>query len=198
MKRVLGLTGNIGCGKSTVLQYFKEFREIEVVMTDQLAKEIMEEPEVLNQVAKTFGSPVVSHWQIDYSALRKTVYTDERLFRELEAIVHPRVWGKVEEIIANSTKEIILVESAIILETGSEGRFHSIILTTCHSQTQKERLEKRGHTPFEISRIRDRQFPSEYKEKHSGYVIDTDGSHRKTKQQVREIAKRILEETDEY
>lgn len=198
MKRVYGLTGNMGCGKSTVLYFFKQFREVETVMTDQIAKEVMEEPEILSQIAKIFGSPVISHWQIDYEALRDAVYADEKLFRALEEIVHPPVWQKVEEIVAKSTKEIIIVESAIIFETTSEKRFDAIILTACQSKLQKARLEERGHTALEITRITDRQFSLEYKEKYSDYIIRTDGTIKETKARVRKLYQEIMEEEYEY
>lgn len=196
MKQVFGLTGNIGCGKSTILAFFEREKNVVAIKTDDLAKDLLETPKVLKEISN-FGPNVVVEGEIDHERLAEIAFNDRSALRKLEEVVHPLVWKKVEEIICENSG-LFIVESAIIFETGSEKRFDKIICVSCSEEVQRNRLKKRGLSDEEITlRIR-HQLSSEYKESRSDYVIRTDDSLLTAAMLASEIYEEIMEENNGY
>ncbi|MDO8507574.1 MAG: dephospho-CoA kinase [bacterium] len=198
MKAVYGLTGNMGCGKSTALSFFKEIEDIVTVEMDKLAHEVMESPEITRKLRQVFGPRVTVNGKLDRRTLGKIVFKNKRLLRQMESIVHPLVWEKTEELITRKEHGIFIIESAIIFETQSQGRFDKIICVTCDEEKQKNRLRKRGYTDEKIINRLNNQFDIGYKERHSNYIIRTDGSLAEMRESVMELYNKIKEENDEY
>jgi dephospho-CoA kinase len=115
----------------------------------------------------------------------------ERLAR-LNALVHPPVWRRQEELIAQFAERepdgIAVVEAAILIETGSHQRFQRLILVTCTDEQQVERAMRReGAVESDVRARISRQMPLDAKRKFADFVIDTSGSKEDTIRQTRAV-----------
>lgn len=183
-----GLTGNMGCGKSTVAEFFKKHNNICVLDCDQISKEILFDPKNKSKIEKILGTEVNE---------AKIIFNDPIKKQKLEKFIHPLVWQEVRRQIKNGAKDTIyIVESALIFETKMENSFKGIILVTCSKKEQFERIKKRNNwSDKEIEeRLKD-QLPDEEKINKSWITINTDGSMGELKSKVEEVYLLILSKT---
>jgi dephospho-CoA kinase len=195
--KVIGLTGNIGCGKSVVAKMFEELGA-KVIDADQIARMIVQPGEpAWKEIIEKFGKDILKDdGTIDRKKLGKIVFEDEGKREELNQITHPRIIGKIRELIEKYRREnqkVVVVEAALIVEKGGlSDIIDELIVVTSDEETQIKRLvEGRGLSKEEaISRIRS-QMPVEEKVKHATYVIDNSGNLEETRKQVERIWKSI-------
>ncbi|GIW46628.1 MAG: dephospho-CoA kinase [Deltaproteobacteria bacterium] len=195
--KVIGLTGNIGCGKSVVAKMFEELGA-KVIDADQIARMIVQPGEpAWKEIVEKFGKGILKDdGTIDRQKLGKIVFEDEGKREELNQITHPRIIGKIRELIEKYRREnqkVVIVEAALIVEKGGlRDIIDELIVVTSDEETQIKRLvEGRGLSKEEaISRIKS-QMPVEEKVKHATYVIDNSGSLEETRKQVERIWKNI-------
>ncbi|GBD38193.1 Dephospho-CoA kinase [bacterium HR37] len=195
--KVIGLTGNIGCGKSVVAKMFEELGA-KVIDADQIARMIVQPGEpAWKEIIEKFGKDILKDdGTIDRKKLGKIVFEDEGKREELNRITHPRIIGKIRELIEKYRREnqkVVVVEAALIVEKGGlSDIIDELIVVTSDEETQIKRLvEERGLSKEEaISRIRS-QMPVEEKVKHATYVIDNSGNLEETRKQVERIWKSI-------
>ena len=119
--RVIGVTGGVGAGKSTVLSYLEERWHAKLILADQVGHEVMEPgKEAYRHILLRFGTDVQSEsGQIDRKILGNIVFADEEKRKKLNAIIHPAVKGEILERIAlaDAGKEsCVVVEAALFLE----------------------------------------------------------------------------------
>lgn len=172
---MIGITGNIGCGKSTVASLLNEYPSIHVFDTDSIAKQILLDEthqkiiEGILSISFMMGGP-------DLSGIARAIFGDLEKKKNLEAYIHPLVWEYIEAEIKKLEPGVIpIVESAILYECGSESRFQKIIVVTCPEDVQVERLMKhRNMTIEQIESRKKHQLSTQEKEQKADYVIDTD------------------------
>jgi dephospho-CoA kinase len=148
-----GLTGNIGCGKSTVAGMFAEREGVVVHDCDALAKGIVLGDAHRDMVISIFGKSVMdAGGAVDAKRLGRAFFSDPERKARLEAYVHPLVWEMVVgKAAASPARTIHIVESAILREIGWVDRFEGIVIVVCPPQDQHRRLrESRGMTDAEI------------------------------------------------
>jgi dephospho-CoA kinase len=184
---MFGLTGNIGCGKSTVAALLSKHPDVVILNCDDIAKEIIYTGEYSTEVRKIFGKAVfitekegcIIHQQIPVlSVLAREIFSDVEKKRKFEELIHPLVWKIVQERAALFGKQkICVIESAIIYETKSEDKFAAVIAVTCNPDEQFRRLrDNRKMSDVEIQARLAQQLPSLEKERRACFVIDTDCS----------------------
>lgn len=193
---IYGLTGGIGCGKSTVADMFAQYGDINIVGTDPLAKRIMRSSSVtaeLAKIARLYEFEILDDGGLlNFDAFSPAFFADEKFRQLVEATVHPLVWQEVEEITSSNTSFIWIVESAILFESHSEDRFDKIICVTCDCDKQFSRLIGRGYEKDEaMARIRS-QMPTSKKAELSDFVVTTDVSVRDTRRQVHTIHAELI------
>jgi dephospho-CoA kinase len=189
----VGLTGGIACGKSFVGEALERYGCL-LVRADELGHEVLAAGgEAYEPVVREFGGEIVmENGEIDRQALAARVFgAPERLAR-LNALVHPPVVRREEEIIAEfAAREphgIAVVEAAILIETGSYLRFDRIVLVTCREDQQVERAMRRnGARRQDVDARIGRQMPLAEKRKHAHFVIDTSGEKEDTLRQTRAV-----------
>lgn len=188
----VGLTGGLASGKSFVGRALAELG-CHLIQADELGREAMEPGgEAYDAVVAEFGPEVLREdGTLDRRRLAALVFEDGDRLARLNALVHPIVIRREEEIMAALAERdphgIAVVEAAILIETGSYRRFDRIVLAWCRPEQQIERALERGLTREEaLARLR-RQMPLEEKRKYAHYVIDTSGSREDTLRQVREL-----------
>jgi dephospho-CoA kinase len=189
----VGLTGGIACGKSFVGEALASFGCL-VIHADELAREVMARGgEAHEAVVGEFGSEILTgDGAIDRRVLASRVFGDPERLARLNALVHPAVIRKEEELVAGfAAREpggIAVVEAAILIETGSYKRFDKLILVTCTQEQQVERALRREGASEEDVRARiDRQMTLSEKRKFADFVIDTSGEKVDTIRQARAV-----------
>ena len=197
MKPVVGLTGGIACGKTTVAKMFGDLG-IPVVDADDLAREVVAPGTTgLARIAEVFGEEVLlSDGSLDRKRMGDLVFEDEQARSKLNAILHPLIGAAGVSRIAGLQEDpapYILYEAALLVETGSFDSFAGLIVVSASPKTQMARLiERDGFSENEAgARIR-AQLPLAKKVAVADYVVVNDGDLTDTRSQVMEIHQRLV------
>jgi dephospho-CoA kinase len=192
MTKIIGLTGGIGSGKTTVARQFESFG-IPIYIADEEAKKIMELPEVIENIKTIFGSEIFDNAKLNRQKLAKIVFNDKDKLQELNKIVHPKVKSHFENwLIENKSAPIVIKETALLFETGSEMNFDSIITVTTPLAIRVQRVIERDKIDNEavLNRINN-QISDEIKIAKSNFVIHNDNLESLTIQ-VKNIYNQLL------
>lgn len=172
--KAFGLTGNIGCGKSTVATLLDAYPDTLVIDTDRLAKEIIVRQEHRDAINSVLGDDVFAGTKV-FTSIAEIIFKDAGRKAAFDHLVHPLVWAEVEKQIAASTDTICIVESALIFETGSEGKFLAVITAACNPSEQRRRLvEDRKMSREKVAERLAMQLPAQVKEDRAHMVVRTD------------------------
>lgn len=187
--RVVGLTGGICSGKSTVSRIFRE-EGIPVVDADRIAREIvLPGTPVHGEIVRRFGEGVLRpDGRIDRRKLGAIVFADPEKRSLLESITHPAIAAGIADRLRSleeSGHPIAVVEAALIHEAGRRGTFGTVVAVTCPPHLQEQRLMERDGIGREEARRRvASQLPSADKASRSDRVIDNSGTVEETREQV--------------
>jgi dephospho-CoA kinase len=177
---VIGLTGPIGCGKSTIAGWLAE-RGATVIDADAVARAVTAPGAAAHdEVLATFGDAVRAvDGTLDRAALGRIVFADPARLAELEAIVHPAVRQQILRAMdeaATSSVEAIVVEAIKLVEGGLAELCDEVWLVTCEPGTQRERVVERGATADDADRrIAAQDGMTERLRPSASRVIDTSG-----------------------
>lgn len=188
-----GLTGGIASGKSTVAKMFAELGAW-IVDADKIGHEVLgSSHSAYQEVVHYFSDEILdSTGEIDRKLLGAQVFADPEKLKALNAIVHPRIIARVDQLAAERTAshpgEVVLVDAALIFEAGIGGSFLKVIVAWCRPEQQVERLmAKAGFAREEAGRRIAAQMPPEEKRKRADFVIDCSGTLADTQTQVAEL-----------
>ena len=195
--KVIGLTGNIASGKSTVARMFRNLGA-KIIDADQIARDVVEPGQpAWEDIVKAFGSVVLNpDGTIDRKKLGEIVFNSEPERKALNEITHPRIIGRIRELVDMYRMEggpAVIIEAALIVEKGGlKNLIDSLIVVTTDEQTQIKRLtERSGFSRDEaVSRIKSQMAASE-KVKHADYVIHNTGSLEQCEGSVKSVWKKI-------
>ncbi|MEW5936053.1 MAG: dephospho-CoA kinase [Bacillota bacterium] len=178
---MVGLTGGIGCGKSTVASVLRELGA-RVVDADQVAREVLAPGSpVLGKVVERFGPRILrADGSLDRKRLADIVFGDPQALADLNAITHPpiveMIRGRIEEA-RNEGVQVLVVDAPLLLEAGMEGMVDEVWVVTCTREQQIERLCRRtGLSPREAEARMRAQMPLEEKVRRADRVIPNEGS----------------------
>ncbi|MCG8893429.1 dephospho-CoA kinase [Tenacibaculum finnmarkense] len=183
---VIGLTGGIGSGKSTVVKMFTEYKNSAIYIADNEAKKLMNSSdEIKTKLIAEFGEDVYKNKQLNKPFLADIVFNDKDKLAILNAIVHPVVNNHFKDfILKNTNKNYILYENAILFENGSNIFCDKIITVTAPENIRIERVLKRDNTTIDTVKSRiNNQWSQTKKTLQSHYVIENI-IRKKTQQQV--------------
>ncbi|WP_396162249.1 dephospho-CoA kinase [Flavobacterium sp.] len=173
MTKIIGLTGGIGSGKSTVAHYIAS-KGIPVYIADAAAKEIMEQPDVMAQIKQIFHQNVMtSEGKLDRKVIGQLVFTSPELLKKLNAIVHPLVKTHfIEWLQQHKTSSFVLKEVAILFESGGNKECDKVILVTAPEAIRIQRTMLRDKISQEaiLNRIQNQLSDAEKIQK-SDFVI---------------------------
>lgn len=184
MPRVLGITGGIATGKSTVLRMLGELGA-ETLSADDLAREVLARgTEGYRETVERFGNGILTpDGEIDRSALGAIVFTDESARQVLNSITHPRIISaiqhRIDEFRRNppSPNAVLAVEIPLLVECGLEGIVDEVVVVSAEPATQVSRLTTRSRMSVEEARRRlAAQMPIERKIERADRVIRNEGT----------------------
>lgn len=186
----VGLTGGIAVGKSTVMRTFAELGAV-CFDADAIARSVVEPGRpALAAVVRAFGPSVLADdGTLDRAALGEIVFANPERRRELEAILHPPIIAEqdrlIDEVRASRPDAIVIVDAALMIESGGYRRFDQLVVVHCAPEVQRQRLMARnGIAPEEADRRIAAQMPQDEKLKYATLAIDTGGTLDDTRQRT--------------
>ena len=189
----VGLTGGIGCGKSTVAGMFAAMGAV-TIDSDGIGRSLMQPGNVVyDRIVSGFGPEIVdSSGHLDRARLADIVFHDLGKLKHLNAIVHAPVLREIDrQVQLNRQKNpnaVVLVESAVLFEAGQDRRFDKMVVVWCRPEQQVERYTaKSGLSEEDIRRRMAAQMPGEEKKRLADFVIDTSESLQDAERQVKEV-----------
>lgn len=188
---LVGLTGGIATGKSTVAGIFKRYGAT-VIDADALAREVVEPGKpAWREIVETFGKTVINPDRtLNRQALGTTVFGHPGRLRQLEQIIHPRVAREqirlTKQAALNDPRAIVIYDVPLLFEAGIDKRVGATIVVTADRETQIARLKERnGLSRTEALRRIKSQMPLAEKRRRADYVLDGTLPLPQLKQQVR-------------
>lgn len=172
---IVGITGGIGSGKTTIAAMFKEWG-IPVYIADEEAKKLMNSSATIQkQITALFGAEAYQNNQLNRKFLASKVFNDQSLLNQLNQIVHPEVKKHFKEWVSRQQSPYLLKESAILFEKGDDHNCDKTILVTAPKDQRIARVKKRDNTSKEevLSRMNN-QWEDEQKLLLTDYVIKND------------------------
>ena len=175
---IIGLTGGIGSGKSTVAEAFRQLG-IETVDADQASRAVVEPGmPALAAISAQFGSQIIqADGSLDRAALRQIIFTDPAQKLWLESLLHPLIRDWIIEQLKAATSPYVILESPLLFETDQHQLVHKTVLVDLPEALQIERACARdGNQADQIQRIIDAQMPREEKLSRADIVLDNSES----------------------
>jgi dephospho-CoA kinase len=189
---IVGLTGGIGSGKTTVAKQFNVLG-IPVYIADEEAKKLMRKSKIIKRkLIQLFGDKAYIKDELNKPFIANIIFNDKSYLEKMNAIIHPRVARHFSKWVLKQTASYVIKEVAILFENNGYKQCDYVITVTAPKETRIERLLKRDDSTKEkINAIMKNQWSDNDKIKLSDYVIDNI-TLKNTKQQVLEIHRRIL------
>lgn len=189
---VIGLTGGIGSGKTTVAGFFKE-RGIPVYIADDAGKRLMSTSvEIRNSIIELFGAEAYKGDTPDRKLIASKVFNDKKQLSKLNQIIHPAVEKDFKEWLSDQSSEYVIYEAAILFEAGGYKKCDYSILVTAPKKLRIQRLQKRDDSSVEeIQERMNNQWSDEKKSKMADFLINNE-ELAQTKLQVEHIHQEIL------
>lgn len=193
----LGLTGGLASGKSFVAAELQRLGA-SVIHADQLGHEaLLRSGPAYIPTVEFFGRHILSHTgEIDRTLLARKVFTDPAALEILNGFVHPAVFAREDELFAAAPSgTLVVVEAAILIETGSYRKLDKLAVVYCSPEQQIQRaLQRPGATRQDVEARLSRQLPLSEKLRFADYTIDTSGTELATLRQTRALFATLKED----
>lgn len=191
---IVGVTGGIGSGKTTVCKIF-ETLGAKTYYADDRAKWLMEnDRELVDSIKKLFGETAFKEGKLDRQYLARAAFKDDSLLDQLNKLVHPAVGRDVEKWVKeNQTSKLLLKEAALLFETGSYKALDKNILVTAPEEVRIQRVVSRDshREADDVKDIISKQMKDEEKRPLAEFVIENDGN-KSVIEQVMNIYKELI------
>jgi len=187
--KVIGLTGGIGTGKSTVAQYLGELGAWTMDL-DQTGHEVLRDPAILQDLVQAFGDGILDvEGQVDRAKVGKLVFGHAGELQKLTAVVHPAIDARVSQYIEDARKDgvrVVVLEAAALMESGRDWQVDEVWVTVAPLHIVIPRVMARsGMSQAEILERAKAQLPAGELSDIADVVIDTDCSFNELKDRVR-------------
>jgi dephospho-CoA kinase len=194
----VGLTGNIASGKSHTASLFAELGA-HIIDADLLGHELLTYgTRTYSKIVEAFGAQILDeHMNIDRRRLARIIFFDEKQRLQLNHLTHPEIHGeiqrRIDDLERQSSSGIIIVDAALMVETGGYKMYHRLVVVACDPVMQLARLMSRDALTEKEARARiASQMPIEEKIKLADYTIDTSGAQVQTQNQVEAVYNDLL------
>jgi dephospho-CoA kinase len=173
MTKIIGLTGGIGSGKTTIANYFESFG-IPVYIADDEARKIMQSSEIIVAIKNVFGDEVFENELLNREKLAKIVFNEPEKLEKLNKIVHPAVKKHFEQWLLQHKKvPYVIYEAAILFESGGYKNCDLIITVTAPIESRIQRVVERDKTTRELVLKRiNAQWTDEQRISKSDFIIE--------------------------
>ena len=195
---IVGLTGGIGSGKTTVAKAFNRLG-VPVYIADDEAKKLMHRSKIIKRKLTTlFGEKAYVNGELNKPVIANIIFNDKTYLQKMNAIVHPKVSRHFEKWVLKQKAPYVIKEVAILFENGGDKTCDYVITVVADKTLRIKRLLERDNTSKEkIEAIMKNQWTDEEKIKKSDFVIDNTNLEN-TKEQVLKIHNKILKKRLSY
>ncbi len=195
MALIVGLTGGIASGKSTVSKMFAD-EGIPVIDTDRIAKELMKEQEIFDKIVETFGEEVLTpSKEINRNTLAKIIFRDENKRMQLNDIVHPKVKERVFSDIdhyEDMNHQMIVVDVPLLFEAKFDEFMDKTVVVYAKKKDQIGRLVSREGIDEDYAKQKIKaQMPLSKKKERADFVIDNSQSILETRKSFKRVLKKL-------
>lgn len=190
---VIGITGGIGSGKTTIAGMFEKLGAY-VINVDKVCHDVISHGQTAHQlIVKYFGREILNKDKtISRKKLSKIVFKNRLRLNRLNKIVHPIALKKIDDLLRKNTKRDIVVDAALLIEMGLHKKMDKLIVVSCKRREQINRVMKhRKMTEKEIMQRLTAQVALSKKISLADFIIDNNGTKTKTFIQVRSIWKNL-------
>ncbi len=194
---VVGLTGNYGMGKSTVLEMFRELGA-DTIDADEIVDGLLKDEHVLDNIRRAFGDNVfLKDGRLDRAYIASLIFSDKKMRDTLEGLIHPLVFDRIEHLLKKirekeTEEKVVVIEIPLMFETGRNGQFHKTVTVHADEGVALRRLKEKGVSPDDAQSRMRTQMTIDEKIRRSDFAIDNSGDRDETKSQVRKIYNRLL------
>ncbi|MDH3998836.1 MAG: dephospho-CoA kinase [Desulfuromonadales bacterium] len=195
---ILGLTGGIASGKSTVADLFVELGAM-AVSADQLAREVVAPGSpVLAKLVTLFGAEILNpQGALDREVMAQRIFSDPKARKTLDSVTHPAIAHLAEcrlKELRQSQQGVIVYEAPLLFEAGAQGRVDLVLVVLAAPQVQRQRLQQRDQLSEEESEQRiAAQWPQADKVQKADFVIENSGPLEQTRAEVGALYRYLLE-----
>jgi dephospho-CoA kinase len=195
---VIGVTGGVGTGKSTVAQMFRALGAV-VLDADAIAREVVEPQRLAwRRIVKTFGDGVLNDDRtVNRAQLASRVFADPARRRALEDIIHPQVLRRIKQQVHRLRRQrrvkAVVLDVPLLLEANAQDLADAVVVVTAPPEAQRRRLrQQHGWSEEEIAARRGAQWELSAKVALADHVIDNGGSVEATRTQVKRLWNRLV------
>lgn len=175
--KVIGLTGGIGSGKSTVAKIFKS-QGVPVFDSDKQAKALYKEDKVKQKVLDHFGQKVFENGVVSFKKLAAIIFSDATELKWINDLIHPLVHERFKEWMLKQDAELVIKESAILLQSGAVKNCDTIVVVEASQETRVKRVMQRdGISREQVLQRLVKQSSAEKIRQHADFVVNNDGAH---------------------
>ena len=189
---VLGLTGSIAMGKTTVSNMFRNLG-VPVWCADNAVEKLYQKDGAATKMISKEYPDVITENGVDKKKLRNLIHKDNSILKNIEAIVHPLLQNsKIKFLKTNKHSHLVVYDIPLLFEKGLEKDFDAVLVVTASTLTQRNRvLSRKNITDKDFQLIKRNQLGEEEKIKKADFVINTDRSLTETMQDVVQIYEKI-------
>lgn len=190
--KVIGLTGGIGSGKTTVANMFKDFG-VSVYIADSEAKKLMHSKNVKERVIELLGEEAYQKNKLNRAYISSKVFSDKNLLQNLNQIVHPEVGKHFKNWLKKQQGIYAIKEAAILFENGNYKHCDKTILVTSDEQKRIARVVKRDQTTTDkVMNVIENQWTDDQKAKLADFVIENNSDLESLKSKVYSIHQELI------
>lgn len=195
MAFVLGVTGSIGSGKTTVTAFMREGGAA-VINADELARQAVQPGRpALAAIVREFGPQMLDEsGQLRRKALAERVFDDRAATRRLGELIHPEVVAQTRRLLEELKDDhpVIVVDVPLLFEAGMQGLMDKVLVVTITENQRFSRLRRRGFSERQVIARLGMQMPQARKISLADYVIDNSGTIEATRKQAQTLLEQIL------
>lgn len=185
----IGLTGGIGCGKSTVSHLFANFG-IPIIDADEISHRLVVRGQpALQRIAQVFGSEILlENGELNRAALKARIFKDSQSKQKLEDILHPLVFSSCTEQLKSLSSAYCILSIPLLFETHAESFVDRILIVDCDEKTQIARVQQRDNLPLaSVQAIIATQVSSVFRKTHAHDIIDNSKNDVALAEQVKKL-----------
>ncbi len=195
----VGLTGNMGMGKTTVLLLFAKLGAY-TFNSDTYVHNVLRMPKTVKKIANTIGENILIKGSKNISVNKKhladIIFNEPQKRKVIEKIIHPEVLKAMKltksKILSKKASAVIIFEVPLLFEAGYEKFFDKVVVVYCNRDTAINRLLKKGFSRDGANKRIRAQMPMSSKKKLADFLIDNNYDIQKTERQVKRILKKIV------
>jgi dephospho-CoA kinase len=186
----IGLTGGIGCGKSTVTDLFNNLYNIPIIDADIISRQLVKPGQhALSLIQKKFGTSIINqNGSLNRAKLKNIIFSDKEKKQQLEAILHPLIYQQMQLECSQQTAEYCILCIPLLIEANRKEFVDRILVVDCSIEMQKERVSQRDKlTSKKITSIISSQVSRKLRLSHADDIIDNSNSANLLAEQVKKL-----------